>query len=318
MTFLEAWNELLSHVPKLPIPLAQKLTQRAWRDIRDSRTWSFLRLETTIDVPLQITAGTVTVSQGSTLVQGDTTAAAAWTAIANADFITRQFRSGSGPIYQITAYADPTITLDRPYMETSSSTATYSVYKCYYPEPANFLRWVSVVDPVDGYQLAVNRTKPELDRRDPIRGAFGQPYVISSFKWDTSTTPGRHLFELYPHPIAQRSYPALYESRGVDLTAVPPQSIPVIIPDEVLMERSKYYAYEWAMANVPEGKNWVYLMSQCLSRYSILLEKAKRQDEEIFMQNQLEGYLFDPYRRLSWDGNYAQSHAPWVSAGTWL
>lgn len=319
MTYQQAWSELMSMVPKLSPPLAQKLVQRAWRDIRDSRLWSFLTAETTIDVPAQISAGTVTVTNGLTTVTGDATAFAAWNAITNASFITRQFRSGFGPIYNIVSYASPVITLDRAYAETDATSATYSIYKCYYPAPANFLRWTSVIDPIDGYQLALDRTKAQLDHQDPNRGALSQPLVIASFKYDTAEAPlsgsTGHLFELYPHPIVARSYPALYQKRGIDF-AVPTESFPDIIPDEVLMMRAKYWAYEWAAANGAahaelRGVNWQYLRQSIDADYRKDLFKAQKQDEEIFQQNYVEPYTISRWRRIAYDGNYAMNHAPY-------
>lgn len=319
-TYQQSWNELMSLVPKLSPPLAQKFIQRAWRDIRDSRLWSFLVDDTTIDVPVQITTGTATATQGSAIVTGDANAIAAWNAVTNADFITRQFRIGTGPIYIISSYASPNITLERPYTETSVAGGVYSIYKCYYTAPTNFLRWHSVFDPIDGYQLTTDYTKARLDHTDPIRGAIGQPFVIASYKYDTSEAPlsstTGHLYELYPHPIVQRSYPALYQKRGIDF-ATPTESFPDIIPDEVIMMRAKYWAYEWAAANSAahaelRGVNWQYLRAQVDTDYRKDLFKAQKQDEELFSQNFVESYVTNKWRRVSYDGNYAQNHAPMV------
>lgn len=312
MTFQDAWNELKTQVPKIDILLAQKLVQRAWRDIRDSRFWSFQTAETTIDVPDQISSGTVTVTNGSPTVVADVTADAAWAAVGTVALSTRQIRIGSGPIYNITAYATPNITLDRNYGEETAALVAYSVYKCYHAEPAaNFLRWISVVDPINGYQLAVNRTKAEIDRRDPQRGSTGQPYLVASYKWDATNLA--HLFELYPHPTSQRSYRALYQSTGAAFAAQ--TLLPVIIPDEVLMERAKYYAYEWAMANSAahpdlRGVNWMALRQQSKADYEANLFKAKKQDEEIFPQNYTESYLTNRWSGSpNWWGSYNMNHA---------
>ena len=323
MNYQQAWNELMSYVPLLSAPSAQKLVQRAWRDIRDSRLWSFLTAETVIAVPAGISTGTVTVTNGSALVVGDATAFAAWDAIANADFITRQFRSGTGPIYNILSYTSPNITLDRAYAEVSTTGASYSVYKCYYPAPANFLRWTSVIDPIDGYQLATDKTKEQLDHMDPIRGAISQPYYIASYKYDTNEAPlatsTGHLFELYPHPIVQRSYPALYQVAGVDF-ASPTASFPSQVPDEVVEFRARYYAYEWAAANSAaqadlRNVNWLALRQSVSEDYRLALFKAQKQDEEIFSQNFIESYVYNQWRRIAYDGNYALNHGPPVGFG---
>jgi len=316
MAYLDHWSELLGQVPKLDMFLAQKLINRAWRDIRDSRLWSFLVSETTIDAPDAISSGSVTVTQDSSTVIGDATADAAWAAIGNTELQKRVFRAGlGGPIYRIASYASPNLSLQRNYQESTAAGTVYLIYKCYYPVPAtNFIRWISVIDPINGYRLASGRTKAELDFRDPQRSATTQPYVIASYLYDTTVTPNTWLNELYPHPVVRRSYPALYSHRGLDFVD-DTDTLPAIIPDEVLMHRAKFYAYEWAAANSSQHAelrdvNWQYLRSQSMANYAKDIEKAKRNDEEIFRQNYVESYLTDRYKLLNFDGSYAQSHAP--------
>lgn len=313
MTFLEAWTELMSYVPKLNVGLSQRLVQRAWRDIRDARHWSFLVRETALDAPDQITTGTVSVTQGSTQVTGSVAAVAAWDLIPNPTFIQRQFRIGTGPIYNILSYTTPSpiITLDRPYAESTNAASAYTIYQCYYEPPADFARWTSVFDPIDAYPLKVDVAKAEIDLRDPQRGALGQPYLLASYKYDT--VEDAHLYELYPHPITRRSYRALYQAKGLDLTSA--QSINSIIPDELLMERAKYHAYQWAAANAgahPELANvqWAYLRSQAKKDYQELLAKTQKQDEEVFLQDRLEPYTNDN-QLIGVGETYMMTHAPW-------
>jgi hypothetical protein len=315
MTYQQAWNELMSYVPKLSPPIAQKLVQRAWRDIRDSRLWSFLVGETVIAVPVQISTGTVTTTNGLATVLGDSTATTAWSAISNAELVTRQFRSGAGPIYNIIDYTFPLLTLDREYSETSVTGAAYSIYKCYYPPPADFSRWTSVVDPINGYQFGLDRTKAQLDHTDPLRGAIGQPLVIASYKYDTDD-PAQWLYELYPHPVVQQSYPALYQKKGVDFSS-PTSTFNAMIPDSVVEARSRWRAYEWAMANSaahPElrGVNWAQLRGMVDEEYQKDLARAQLKDEDIFSQNFIEMYTHSRWSRIAYDGSYAYNHAPLI------
>lgn len=314
MTYQQAWNLLMSYIPKLSPPMAQRFVQQAWRDIRDSRQWSFLVSETVIAVPDQISTGTVTTTNGSALVLGDSTANTAWSAVSNADLITRQFRSGAGPIYNIAEYNFPQLTLDREFAETTATGAAYSIYKCYYAPPSDFLRWTSVVDPINGYQLGTDRTKAQLDHTDPLRGALGLPLVIASYKYDTTESSVGWLYELYPHPITQISYPALYQTRGVDFTS-PTATFNTMIPDDVMMARARFRAYEWAMANSAahaelRGVNWLQLMATADNEYKTDLFKAQKQDEEIFSQNFVEPYTMNKWNRLAYNGTWAYNHAP--------
>lgn len=316
-TFADLWNELKGDIPAMSPFKAQNCVQRAWRDIRDARRWSFLFGETFLYVPGAVSAGTVTVSQFSTAVVGDAVAQAAWGPLvlhpSGIDITNRQFRLGSAPVYNITAY-DPvtgTITLDRMYMETSGSGLGYMVLRCYYqPASADFLRWESLVDPVNHYrfrQRNLHRMKAELDRIDPYRNATGLPFIMASHHAATDGTP---VFEMYPHPTGEVTYTAAYSRRGADLVGT--DILPAAIPEELLMCRARYHAYVWCAANAGLHKeladiNWQYLRRQEEEEYQRSLVKVKTNDEETFLMNWSESEQ-DPQLSGPLDASYIQSH----------
>src|SRR5204863_5590036 len=124
MAYEACAGEIAGTVPKLSPFLARKLVARAWRDIRDTRTWSFLVADAALVAPNAVSAGTVAVVQGSATVQADATAQAALVVLAtaaNPPVELCQFRVNQGPIYNITAFDSGTgvITLDRIYLEAS-------------------------------------------------------------------------------------------------------------------------------------------------------------------------------------------------------
>src|SRR6266705_2940040 len=84
-TYRALWNDLVVTIPRLPPPHAQTLINRAWSDIRDLRLWSFLVGTGYIVTPQVITAGSITVTQGSVSVTPDATAAAALNAVVSAN-----------------------------------------------------------------------------------------------------------------------------------------------------------------------------------------------------------------------------------------
>src|SRR2546426_4051499 len=203
---------LMGSVPRLSVFLADQLINSAWQDIQTSRRWSFQVAETVLQAPGQITVGAASVTQFSNQVVGNAAASAAWTGLSNPILTLRQFRVPTGPIYNIIAAdfsvpAAVVLTLDRDYQEITNPTATYLVYRCYYQAPSSdFLKWTSVVDPFNGYQLGLAMTKPEIDMADPLRGALSNPTVISSYKYETiGNDPDVPTFELWPHPTAQIS-----------------------------------------------------------------------------------------------------------------
>lgn len=323
-TFRDYWNELLSWVPQLDPILSKKLVNRAWRDIQDKRPWSFNLVEGTITTPALISTGTVTVTQGSTTVTLDVDANAALVGILLNDLILRQFRVGSGPVYNIADYTAPTLTLARAYGETSATLATYEIYQCYYAAPStDFLRWVSFVDGVNGFPLSTDWTKEEIDRIDPKRGAKGLPYRVASYRVNPAnqsgaTFTGQLQFELWPHPTGLITYPVLYQRRGIDFSA-DTAILPTPVRDETLIERAKLLAYEWAMANSGAHAslaktNWVALMQKTATSFGELLNTDIKQDEEAFQMYLCGNYIYD------FRGNSHLAHlpqfGPWFSSGS--
>lgn len=103
--FKDWWNSLMGDIPALDQFRAQDFINYAWRDIREARRWSFLTAESSLDFPDEITTGTASVSQFSDVVVGSTAARAVWDALnLNMPITDRQFRVGTGPLYQIIAY----------------------------------------------------------------------------------------------------------------------------------------------------------------------------------------------------------------------
>lgn len=326
MVFEQLWNELKSSVPKIDSLFAQKLVNRGWRDIRDSRRWSFLCSETVLTSPDQISDGTASVTQGSQTVVLDAGAQAALVGFTNNQLIERTFRAGpSSHLYNIIGYVAPNLTLAYGYSGPTAAGITYFIYQPYYLAPSDFLSWTSVIDPFAPMPtFNLTTSKEELDSIDPQRGCLGQPHVLASYKYETLVTGSnppitdRHRYEMWPHPITFRQYPALYQKKGIDLVAG--QSQPSIIPDALIMARVKYRAYEWAMANKgkhPElkGVDWMTLRVASEKEYERELAKASRQDEEIFQQNFLRSYMQTTVG-TGLGGTFWQNHAPiWGGGG---
>lgn len=328
MPFIDYYSDLMGFVPKLSVELAKKLVNRARADIYGSRLWSFLIVESQLTAPALVNAGSATFTQYSTTVIGDAVASAAWTGLFQPVITLRQIRAGGGPIYSITAadFTDPAavvLTIDRPYQESTALTQ-YSIYRCYYtPLDANqaptadFLKWVSIFDPINGYALKLNYTQSWLNRVDPLRGDVGQPYRVVSYKTinDTNGDP-IHYYELWPHPTFQIGYRAFYQRGGLDFRLTS-DALPSELPTELLEVRARYRAYEWAEANKgthPELQktNWMAMRQALMNprdqaSYPALLAQAKKEDEERFQVNFVEKSY--PDFRFPIDSDFLQAHS---------
>lgn len=297
MTFQQLYSGLIGYVPKLSPQLAKQLTNQGWRDVRDSRLWSFNTRETSVLAPALTSTGTVTVTQYSNLVTFDAAATTAINTIPLQIPVTaQQFRIGSsgGPVYSIESWNSGTgvATLDRVYAEATATGQSYQIYKCYYPAPeAGFVRWTSFFDPIQAYPLKLHWSKPDFDRVDPQRGAQGNPYYVGWYRQglasEDTSKQNLPLFELWPHPVAQIGYMAEYEVRGADLSA-DTDTLPYAIPDDLVTRKARWRAYEWCAANAgshPElqKSNWLALMKTVNDEYDKQLKDVIRSDTETFL-----------------------------------
>ncbi|HXP82574.1 MAG TPA: hypothetical protein VN976_21930 [Verrucomicrobiae bacterium] len=330
MAYVDYYTELMGHVPELDVGLAQILVNRAWKDIKEARLWSWLRGFGVLFAPQNITTGTVTVTQFSATVSLNAGANAALNNLTNPLIMQRQFRSGQGPVYNIAGYSNggSTLTLDRPYLEGSASGQSYQVYRCYYQptDPSgnlltDFLMIKELFNPVDGYAVIggnLRITRAELDARDPTRGAQDLLYCLASFTVDATGLP---VFEAWPHPTSQRAYPFLYQKRGVDLS--PTVDIPATLSKHLLINRALNYAYDWAIINASrfptlKGVDWRLAKAENERLYDNprdhrgLLQDAKRNDDNLQLDNylpELRDYLnFPPIDAKFWQSHDVSSY----------
>jgi hypothetical protein len=198
--------------------------------------------------------------------------------------------------------------LDRTFKETTNTVQGYSIYKAYHSPPSvDFIAFTTVKDIQNGRDLTLNLTREDLDRIDPQRQQFGDPYRVAVYSADTS---GNVKIELHPHMLTAKSYFCEYEREGVDMTAT--DSLPRIIPESLLMEKALVYACRWANDNkarydtLKDG-NWQAASVMHDAAYTLQLRQVKILDEE---QDPSDlSYAPDRVRRFGFgDTRYGQSH----------
>ncbi len=296
MGYSDQASELVGTLPGLSPFLAETYITKAWRDVCNSRLWSFLMVEGAIVLPAQITAGSVTVTQFGTTVTCNAAATTALTPyLAGTPLLTQmQFRANGGSIYNIlVASGSPLVlTLDRPFVELGGAGLQYQVYRCYITAPSSdFLRWESLDDFQFGYAITgdrLSRSRMEFDRRDPQRQSVGQAYFLGENKGQTASTP---FWELWPGPTSGQTFIATYRSKGLAPDFSTPSSAqPPIIPDQLIGFRALgWYGYQWAQANrgaFPRYAKYNFegLIKDTQAMYSRLLLDIKRIDDEQALQ----------------------------------
>lgn len=303
MALQDMMAELRGSVPKLPFAYTKTLVNRAWRRVRESHLWSFNIIEWAWISPPPVTIGACTFTQGFAAIQFDATAISAINAsvIANpyAPVTVQQIRAGNiagiSQIYNVIQYNPITgaATLDRIFADPSGVNVSYNLYQNYYPAPClDFLLPISVRNMVMFLDLDVSVTRAEIDQRDPQRSWYQFPTHAFPFTTDhrgegtgnASATLGYTMYELWGVPVNTFSYSCYGLRRGVDLAA-PTDTLPIAVGEDLVLAMARYYAYEWAMANVgltprTVGADFKFLMAQSLDIYGKLLSNYRRQDKE--------------------------------------
>ena len=330
--------ELSGYLPGLSGYLAEDFIRRAWRKIRDARLWSFLITDDAIVCPAQLTAGTYNIIQFNNQVTADAVASAAFATISPVilppQFLQLRFQ-GAGTTSQIynIASVDTTnpaayvFTLDRVVEEPTNPLSSYLCYRPYIAAPTpDFLRFLSVVDMVNGWQLYLDRTSTQFDAVDPQRQNLGQAYYVGSYKYsdEQPNVPTVPIYELYPGPTSGQTFFVRYRRRGVDFSS-PDDVQPDVIPDDLIIQTALCtYAYPFAMANqghfpAMKGINWMQLIRESkrevygepATRYVGMLQQAKVQDDNIQTQSVLNrGHGLRTQAPFPYpiDANFLQGH----------
>jgi len=283
------WSELTGLVPKLPPDYAKTLINRAWRDVRRQNLWSFLLFEGNWTSPGLLNTGTATVTQGSNQVVFNAAAATAIGAIGfyPSTVTQRQFRVGVGTIYNIWGWnaVTSTITLDRPYQESSAANIAYTIYQVYYAAPMkDFWQWITVRDMVNYNDLVTTTQRSAIDARDPQRTIYYIPTNVVPYQMDmnpASSTYTWPMFELWGQPSYILTYQLYGLRKGAELVN-PTDILPPQVGEDCVMARARALAYEWSEANKQdshqEGADFRFLMGEAMNDYKRLFSEYRRQD----------------------------------------
>lgn len=211
-----------------------------------------------------------------------------------------------------------TITLSRPYNETTNSNASALLYRIYYsPLTTNFQRVDHLVDPITGYEFGWDINPIDLlDRVDPQRATVREPYQV--FLHHFNQTTGLPVYELWPGPTVQRAYTVTFWQLGLPFVN-DGDTLPIQITSEMLLLRARYLAYEWGEVNDPDPRkraDYRAAKTYAKSKYSTegqpgrplgLLDIAMRRDEELSAAGRQRPRRPGPGWPM--DSNFSQRHA---------
>jgi hypothetical protein len=309
-TFNLCQQEMVGLVDGLDIYSARKFVNRAWADLTQRREWGFLRARGVVKVPDAVETGTVSVTQNSTDIQFDASAAAVLDVFGlNPSVAQCQIKINleDGP-YSIASYTPGgAATLELPYQGDTDAAADYTLLRCYITPPTDFARFMSINDALRGKPIRFGPrwTQQTLDRISPQRDITSEPWTFATYVPDSN---GRPRYEVWPHPTVEQVFLIEYRTLGVRDDLSDSGSLPEIIPSDLILSRAKYRAFEMGAAKSTTGTKaqiFIALMREANADYEAKLKLAIRQDKA-----QNPDTVVVHSERMLWplDADYIQSH----------
>jgi hypothetical protein len=289
-------GELLQWNPDLPVLMAQKFIQNAYRRVIDYRLWYGMLVKGQVNVPNSTNSGTVAVTVGSTIITGVGTPF-------DPSMVGYSFRVGfSTPIYRIVSVQSATqLTIDLPWGGPTQSLVGYMIFQNIVSFGNNVKKLLAVVNQRQGYRMRLHMPQEVLNIYDTWRTSTGWTYMVANYS--PSPVDGSPQFELYPAPTFQQSFPFLAQVQPPD------------------MVKDSDYPASWMRTDVIfygavtdvflfRGKNSKYYDPGTAKifqeRYNEELMKMARNDDNQYPKDLM--WSFDSYPFTQYGSDWKQAH----------
>jgi hypothetical protein len=221
-TFTTVWNRLLLRAPGVGQFLAEDLVRDSFQQLAERRQWSW-QLRHSAFLPTSNSNLTDTVSVVSSLPVVISSGS-----LFSPALVGQQFRLGGPqstyPTYTIAQYISPnSIILDSPWIGPSLIKQQYIVFLCYFPVPADFQSFYSLINPTMNMRLWPNVTQAQLDMCDAQRVVSGPSFCAAFYDYTANyqgtVGPVQPVYSVGSAPVSTTSYgysyplPSVYSIR---------------------------------------------------------------------------------------------------------
>jgi hypothetical protein len=237
--------------------------------------------------------------------------------------VDRQFRVGtSSPVYTIISVVPGvSYTLDRVYGAATALATGATVLDAYMICPADFQRFIAVLDTVNNWQLRTWMTSDELNAWDAQRSATGTPWALASLRLKTQGTVsliGRAQYELWPFALAAKNYPFYYARQPPALADDDPFLGVLSTRGDIILAGALSYAAEWP--GTVDQRNLYYnagLSASKRSQFNDAVDRLEVNDEEMYgtWLETIQTASRSPFSPI--DSRFLQSHDVSMNMGSW-
>ena len=292
-------RQIQAYCPSVPYSLAQQWIIDRYRSITETILWSFKIGQGSLYTPAAYSTGTITMTNGSAVVTGSGTTF-------TSAMVGRQLLVG-GFVFTIASYSGATsITVDTTWRRDTTAGATYQILQAYItPAETDFLAYISVIDPANGWRIRTGYNSQELDSIDARRSSTGTPCLLAGRAYNSSDIA---MYELWPYSTSANQYMYIYEKRIADLST-PTATPPAIIRSDILVKGALADLSRWPGTREEPNPFFDPYFNQFKVRdleFREEVNKIMTADQNIYMTD-LSYYTTLPYAPM--DSRFTQSHA---------
>jgi len=233
-------------------PVIARWMNNRYRELVSKVKFRHLRKVGELVLPAAVTAGTISITEGSTTVTPDATAQAAWLISPGADTTTEHwYLRVDNSWYRVSSIAATTaiMTLESQFLSTTSATSTYVLVKRFHSLAAD-CRWLG--------SMYFDRLGMELENLSLL-----ELDVLASGRYLTQSIPthyaqvgvdsaGALLYEIYPPSADAELIRYIYWSLPTSLTFT--TTLPDVIDSDVLKEGVLVDVYRYEkLAQISKG-----------------------------------------------------------------
>jgi hypothetical protein len=219
LTLANAAARLMDEIKTMPADEARRRVNRSYRSNSYAHPWQHLLKRFTLQTEAIYNTGTITATNASTSVSGDSTVwVSSWVTSPSNRKITIEGRSEP---YDVSAIGGATsLTLADSFIGDTDSGLAYTLYRDTYPLPTDcgMAKLMVLYDPDLRFRLDFYNQPKFIGVRASDPGLTGIPECFTAVGL-TSETPPRPQIQLYPAPSAVRAYHGWYFKRPAFLTS---------------------------------------------------------------------------------------------------
>ena len=198
----------------------------------------------------------------------------------------------NSPFYTVVGLTSATsLILNIPWAYSNLANYSYEITMVYVSFGQDVKQMLTMVNPDRQFQFDLNTPKAQLDAIDSRRSVTSMSYRAAFHAPDPAGAP---LYEIWPRPTSQASWPYIYAKAWVPLSG-DNDILPMGIRSDVIIKMARAEAASWAGHKLIQGG--VYYDINLATKLS---QEAEKQIQEMKLEDDSTAIMQLVYQYKSW------------------